>query len=315
MKTNTEIFTLGVKLSLLAIFSSPVVAFAENGVPGPGQAAAPMVIKTVAPSATFAAAGHVVNGVALRNMMSGTIATRGVPAGAPVKAAYLYWNYGNNVSVGTATEPMIFNNHLVIGTKVADGAGLCWGTTGTHTYRAVVTPFIPLANPNQDYYIGGSGETTSGLNPWTSPATIRKNNGAALVVVYGGTTLAPVLGDVMLYDRLSGTAMLGGTSTFTLTHTALATGAAQFSMVGADGQRGVTHTNTSSNETGKFNTVQFSGPPVAASDWDGSEGLPLPQLWDVHTHNVSLNGTTSSVVEYATPSDCVMPVAFIIDKQ
>ncbi len=315
MKTNTEIFSLGVKLSLLAMFSSPVVALAANGVPGPGSAAGPMVVKTIGPAATFLAAGHVVNGVGLRNMMSGTIGTRGVPAGAPIKGAYLYWNYGNNVAVGTATEPMLFNGHLVIGTKVADGAGLCWGTAGTHTYRAVVTPFIPVANPNQDYYIGGGGDNTSGLNPWASPTTIRKNNGAALVVFYGGTAMAPVVGDAVLYDGFGATAMLGGTSTFTLTHTALASGAAQFSMVGADGQRGGTHTNTSSNEIGKFNTVQFSGPPVAASDWDGSASLPLPQLWDVHTHNVSLNGTTSSVVEYAAPTDCVMPVAFVIDKQ
>lgn len=315
MKNYSDIFMLGVKLSAAAVLSSSVVAFAENGVPGPGQAVQPTVALTIGPSFTFAAAGHVVNGVAQRNSMSGTIGTRGVPAGAPIKAAFLYWNYGNNVASGTATEPMLFNGHLVIGTKVADGAGLCWGTTGTHTYRAPVTAFIPGSNPNQDYYIGGGGDNTSGLNPWTSPTTIRKNNGAALVVVYGGTAMAPVPGDVVLYDRFNGAAMLGGTHTFTLTHAALPAGAAQFSMVGADGQRGATHTNASSNETGKFNTVQFSGPPVAASDWDGSGGLPLPQLWDVHTHNVTLNGTTSSVVEYAAPSDCVMPVAFVVDKQ
>ncbi len=315
MKTNTKELKLGLKLSLVAVLSSSTVALAANGVPGPGAAAAPMVLMTIAPTLTFPAAGHVVNGVALRNMMSGTIGTRGVPAGAPIKAAYLYWNYGNNVPVGALAENMIFNGHLVTGTKVADGAGLCWGTTGTHTYRAVVTPFIPLANPNQDYIIGGGGDNTSGLNPWTSPVTIRKNNGAALVVFYGGTALAPVLGDAMLYDRLTGSAMLGGAHTFTLTHAALPVGAAQFSMVGADGQRGGTHTNTSSNEIGKFNAVQFSGPPVAASDWDGSGGLPLPQLWDVHTHNVSLNGTASSIVDYTAPGDCVMPVAFVIDKQ
>jgi len=310
MKTSVDLFSFSVKLSLLAVLSSSAVAVAADGVVGPGQAAAPAVLMTVPPSATFAAAGHVVNGAPLRNMMSATIATRGIPAGAVIKGAYLYWNYGNNVATGTATEPILFNGHLVLGVKVSDTAGLCWGTVGTHTYRAAVTPFLPAANPNQDYVVGGGGDTTSGLNPWAAPSNVRKNNGVALAVFYGG---AGVVGDAMLYDRFTGSAMIGGAHTFTLTHAAQ-TGAAEFSMVGADGQRGGTHTNTASNEIGKFNTVQFSGPPVAASDWDGSSGLPLPQLWDVHTHNVNLSGT-SSAVNYSTPGDCVAPVAFIVDKK
>lgn len=314
MKNNTKICMLGVKLSVMAVLSSSAVALAANGVVGPGQAVQPMVVRTIAPVATILAAGHVANGVALRNMVSGTIATRGVPAGAPIKAAFLYWNYGDNLAVGAATETMIFNGHLVTGVKVADNADLCWGGTGNHTYRTNVGAFIPLSNPNQDYYIGGGGVTTNGLNPWVAnPTTTRKNNGAALIVFYGSTTAVPVAGDAMLYDTFSGTAMIGGGGTFTLTHAAL-TGAAQFTMVGADGQRGAGNTNTASNEIGKFDTVQFSGPPVAASDWDGSAGLPTPQLWDVHTHDVTLNGTTSSVVDYTTPTDCVAPVVFIIDK-
>ena len=82
-------------------------------------------------------------------------------------------------------------------------------------------------------------------------------------------------------------------------------------MVGADGQRGIGHTNIG-NELTFFNGSQIAGPPVASSDWDGSDGWPLPQLWDTHTHNVTLNGSISSV-RYQGSLDCLVPVAFVID--
>ena len=51
---------------------------------------------------------------------------------------------------------------------------------------------------------------------------------------------------------------------------------------------------------------------VASSDWDGSGGWPMPQLWNTHTHNVKLNGSVSSV-RYQASGDCLVPVAFVID--
>ncbi len=60
------------------------------------------------------------------------------------------------------------------------------------------------------------------------------------------------------------------------------------------------------------NRTSSSFPPVASSDWDGSDGWPLVQLWDTHTHNVKLSGTVSSV-RYQASGDCLVPVAFVID--
>lgn len=54
-------------------------------------------------------------------------------------------------------------------------------------------------------------------------------------------------------------------------------------MIGADGQRGCGHDNFASNELTYFNSTLIAGPTVAASDWDGDDGLTLPQLWDTHT--------------------------------
>ena len=56
--------------------------------------------------------------------------------------------------------------------------------------------------------------------------------------------------------------------------------------------------------------------PVAASDWDGSAGWPTPQLWDVHTHNVGLGTSSlSSVIVYTAPTDCLVPVVFIVGNR
>ncbi len=84
-------------------------------------------------------------------------------------------------------------------------------------------------------------------------------------------------------------------------------------MVGADGQRGQGHDNTASNELSFFNNNQIAGPPVASSDWDGSDGWPLVQLWDTHTHRVTLKGDVSQVDYQAGGNDCLVPVAFVID--
>ena len=114
--------------------------------------------------------------------------------------------------------------------------------------------------------------------------------GATLVMVYRNQDTT---GPLFVYDALNNS-MFGGTAQFDLLHPNLAS-AGRFTMVGADGQRGGGHDNSASNELTFFDGNQIAGPPVASSDWDGSDGWPLPQLWDTHTHNVKLNGAMSSV--------------------
>ena len=132
--------------------------------------------------------------------------------------------------------------------------------------------------------------------------------GASLIVVY---RTQDTTGPVFLYDALNNS-MFAVTAQFDLQHPSLA-GDGRLTMVGADGQRGIGGTtNIGSNELTFFNGSQIAGPPVASSDWDGSDGWPLPQLWDTHTHNVNLNGSISSV-RYQGSLDCLVPVAFVID--
>jgi len=285
-----------------------VLANGANGVRDENTTASPVQV-SIGETFHFLNAEHVANGVALRNRVSGTIHLRGVPAGRSVKAAYLYWNFSDDSAVGAATAAALFNGNAVTGTKTADNTDPCWGRAGNHTYRATVTTFLPRTQPNQDYkVVTADSGTTSGENPWLSTPDGTIQEGATLVVVFGSGGASTA---VLIYDALSGTEFSSSLS-LTLTHPMISlSGTGLYTMSGADGQRGTTgYDNTVSNETGFFDSIQISGPPVAASDWDGAAGLPLVQLWDVHTHIVSPG--TSSLVEYFSPGDCLVPVVFVL---
>jgi hypothetical protein len=307
-----KITLAGIVCTAVISFSSPRVALAEKGLSDSAVLSPQASIsKTVSAFANFVNAAHVANGVALRNRDSGTIHLRGVPSGNTVIKAYLYWNFSDTAAIGSTTTTALFNGNVVIGNKRADSLDPCWGLTGNHTYRADVTNFVLPAKPNQDYNVAiafNSATVTSGENPWLSSPGNRKLEGATLIVVFSNEGTA-----VALYDDLSGTEFAQTTLTVTLVHPISLSGTGLYTMSGADGQRGSGHDNFASNETGFFDGVQISGPPVAASDWDGAAGLPLPQLWDVHTHVVTYpRGVASSVVSYSAGADCLVPVVFVL---
>lgn len=308
-------------LSVFALVGSLLVAqnsliFAAGGVIEGNAPSSAALEKTFSANLVVTGASHVANGVALRNRTSGWIPLRGVPNGSTVEKAFLYWNFSDTKVTGSVGSPALFNGNRVNGIKRADNADPCWNMTGNHTYRANVTELIPADNPNQDYevvlFFSGATSTT-GQNPWSPTETQNiRLDGATLVVIYSNASTTGKI--VRIYDGLNGSEFSGGTATFTLTHAATS-GSGLFTMSGADGQRGSGHDNhsTISNELTTFNGTQIAGPSAAASDWDGSTGLPLPQLWDVHTHIVTFSGT-SSVVEYTAGTDCLVPVVFILEK-
>ena len=266
----------------------------------------------IEPSYKIAKARHVANGVAMRNRTSGTIHLRGVPNGRRVISALLYWNVLDNAFFGSNTFPVLFNGNRVTGIKTADSPDPCWfGVIGSHSYVANVTQFVNASgHPNQDYDVVIQFDeltSTTGQNPW-SPVEFQdvRVEGAGLIVIYED----PFSGPVYVYDDLSNS-MFFSNATFGLGHD-LHRGTALFTMFGADGQRGSGHNNFVTNERTFFNLGQIAGNPVTNSDWDGSDGWPLPQLWDTHTHLVSLVLNTATV-QYQAGGDCLVPVAFVID--
>jgi hypothetical protein len=265
------------------------------------------------PSRKFEFADHVANGIAMRNRTAGTIHLRGAPVPSKVLAALLYFNFSDQSREGRRTVPVLFDANLVVASKTGDHDDPCWGMAGNHSYVADVRPFVPIGGHlNQDYQVVipfDEQTSTTGQNPWSplEPDQKVRVEGATLVVVY---RTQDTTGAVFVYDAISN-AMFAGTAQFDLLHPGL-DGIGRFTMTGADGQRGFGHDNFASNELTFFNGDQIAGPPVASSDWDGSDGWPLVQLWDTHTHNVKLSGAVSSV-RYQSPGDCLVPVAFVID--
>ena len=268
------------------------------------------------PSYEFDKADHVANGIAMRNRTSGTIHLRAVPKGSQVVLSLLYWNISDGNATGKDSMPILFNGNLIIGRKTADNPDPCWGLVGNHSYVGDVTQFTnQTGTPNQDYHVVmvfDETTVTSGENPWTTGSGPINAEGATLIVVYQGPNTS---GSLAIYDKLSGTTF---TNTFNATLTNpgfLSPGQPDlFTMVGADGQLGGGYSISLTNELSFFNGNQIAGPPVTNSDWDGSDGWPLVQLWDTHTHEVKIGGAVSRIA-YQTNGDCLVPVAFVLDDR
>jgi len=274
--------------------------------------------RKIKPSFEFDGADHVANGVALRNRTSGTIHLRGVPVGSKVLQALLYWNFSDRNKEGLDTFPVLFNGNLLNGKKTADSADPCWGMAGSHSYVADATQYVNTGgHPNQDYEVVllfDSSTSTTGQNPW-SPWELQdvRTQGATLIVIYENRDTR---GPLFVYDDLNNSMFYSYAQFQLLYPYAPLSTHALFTMVGADGQLGFGHNTFLSNELTFFNGIRIAGCPVTNSDWDGSDGWPLVQLWDTHTHIVTLNsGTSSSTVEYKAYGDCLVPVAFVIDAK
>jgi hypothetical protein len=109
------------------------------------------------------------SGVGLRGRGEGTIALDGLPEGAIVLEAYLYWaTIGNS---GSYTQPAI-NGAVVNGQVIGVSADTCWGAMRNFVYRAEVTPHV---RSNGLYTISG---LPSNLNIGND------SQGASLVVLY-----------------------------------------------------------------------------------------------------------------------------------
>jgi len=173
--------------------------------------------------------------------------------------------------------------------------------TGNGLYKVTLKP-------------GASG-TTSGADPWVA-APLPLFEGASIVLVGTGT------GNVAVYDSgLSGSTFNTSLS-YSLILPTTATGSLTlWDNIGADGQQGKSRTSIVAKETTTINGLAVAGPGSAYndSDWNGSAGYPLPQLWDDTGHNVtaaSPRGTTRLNVTFKTNSatpDCLTPVANVVE--
>jgi hypothetical protein len=286
------------------------------------------VAAAIKPRFTFAGAQYATGGVGLRNRAMGAMQISG--AIAPVKKAYLYFAYLYSAAPPAkqivefcspdAASPATFACKQVATALLAKGADPCWRSNGIAIYDADVTAMVAGNGEYQIKVTNAISAETDGKDPWTS-VILPAAEGASLVVVGTGAS------NVAIYDSgLAGITFQGNTS-YTL---AVPGGVAHLPVlwdnIGADGQLGDSRAAGLGKEETLINTVQIAGPGVNVStgvtdsDWDGSSGWPLPQLWDDTGHSLpssaATTGTTSLAVSIVSPAtasnDCLTTVANVI---
>ena len=294
------------------------------GVQVPGAQALPSLDPSPeANSATAASSAHfgyATGGTALRNRATGTISISGVQA--PVVAAYLYWaviTKGAPPSAATKLSvvrlfPGSAATATLTGTPVGTGKPPCWPPTDRITvFRAQVPTSLVTGNGQYEVrLLSGAGGSTASGDPWASTVTPPLWEGASLVVVGQGN------GTVVIYD----VGLAGATFTSTLSYSltlpkAIAGGVTLWDNIGADGQIGQSRRAFAAEKITTINGVRIAGTGSAyvSTDWGGSSGLPIPQLWDDTGHDISAAaraGTTSLAVHFTSPNDCLTPVANVV---
>src|SRR5262249_52174050 len=172
----------------------------------------------------FVTGDYVVGGVGLRGLgdatgfATGTISipdqnsvpAAGVPAGADIVGAFLYWQTVEKSQTTHAGQDGFFNGYAITGKMLGnDTAPVSWsgggcagssnGTTTLRSYRADVRRFLKVVNGvvqgNASYQVQLAD---SGSNGGGAPLTL----GATLILIYRVKTKTPAfpLSAVVLYD-------------------------------------------------------------------------------------------------------------------
>jgi hypothetical protein len=225
------------------------------------------------------AGDYLAAGVGLTGRTQASISLSGVPAGAIVVQAVLYWGMlGNGES--PALSHLNFNGSPIRGTRVGSGPDTCRGLANSFVYRADVTPFV-------------TGNGTYALTGVAAGGTVL-GQGASLVVLYervGDPNRTVTLhdGNIVFSEPFS-------VSTTTIAgFLAASPVSAKTTFIVGDGQPDP----ESVSFRGSAGRVMFPG-PFASSDG---------AFWDTDTFNVSSQigaGSGVSNAELGIEFDCLM---------
>ncbi len=291
------------------------------------------IADTVVSHGTYTSAQYASGGVGLRNRGTGGISITG--SITPIKAAFLYWAVITTDAPKTADTQMKIQRlsptpasavTTVTGTLIGKGASPCWTGNTISVFRASVP--TTLASGNGFYQVTllpGAGGSTAGGDPWVGTQVLPLFEGASLVIVGTGTSGSTV---VIFDSGLAGATFHGNPGiSYTLTLPVATTGKLTlFDSIGADGQEGASRLANSgyADESTYINGVYVAGPfsLFNDSDWNGSSGKPIPQLWDDVGHNITTStpsGTKTLSISIANEGessyDCMTPVANVVQEE
>lgn len=309
-----------------SVFAADAAASSDWGTtkaPARAAALAQRAIPSIPAAASFANARYGTGGVGLRNRGGGSIEVSTVTG--PVKAAYLYWAVISNGTPPSASGrpsisrriPTASSATALTGTVIGTGPSPCWPGNVITVFKASVPSSV--ANGAGTYEVkfpSGAGGSTAGGDPWVVTPQLPLLEGASLVIVgpaSDGTSVA-------VYDQgLAGTTFSSALS-YSLPLPKKANGQlAIIDFIGADGQHGFGRPadSSASNEVTRINgsAIAGTGSPYRDSDWNGSAGLPLPELWDTTSHVVTSlvkSGATKLDVSFTAQGDCLTPVANVV---
>lgn len=282
---------------------------------------------------TFTAAQFGSGGAALRNRGTGSISISGVIT--PVQAAYIYWAV-ITTGAATAADEKVKVQRLsptpasavvtVAGTLLGTGGSPCWSGNTISVFRGSVPTTVATGNGLYKVtLLAGAGGSTAGGDPWVGTPALPLMEGASIVIVGTGTSTQRVV----LFDKgIAGKTFHGNPGiSYSLTLPVATTGTLTlFDSIGADGQHGASRLAETglSDESTVINDVYIAGPFSLNndSDWNGSSGEPLPQLWDDVGHDITSATPKGTKVldviianEGESTYDCMTPVANVVQEQ
>jgi hypothetical protein len=287
---------------------------AAEGTEGAGQAesAEGAAAPAAAPSAYASynvRGGYVAAGTGLRNRGFGTIGISGIPIGASVYRAFLYWSILGTTEGANFNDGRV-NGTAIVGALIGSGGDPGWSVaTRGYAYRADVTTLVKAKGNGAYSLTNFASGKTDGSDPFSGATPVLPlAEGASLVVIYTKSTY-PVT-RIQIYNGYS---RVSSSETQTLTASwgfaaSNPVGEVRTTFIGGDGQK------NASEPLSLFNGVGLSN-----ADWDGTDP-PFPaysqgNLWDTDTSSVGRfvkPGNTSATITVRGGPDILIWVAQVL---
>jgi hypothetical protein len=193
-------------------------------------------------------------------------------------------------------------------------------------FEAAIPPSIVAPGGNGLYNVqllpGAAGDI-SGSDPWLVGPVLPLWEGASIVMVGAGP------GTVSIYDfGFAGATFMANLGfAYTLALPLPTPGVRTLiDNIGADGQHGLGGTRKAvvsmSDEMTMINGIPFAGPgsPYNDTDWNGSSGFPVTELWDDTGHDITPVGAGVGALKVTifnggvAPGDCLTTVVNVVEE-